>query len=207
MPRPPVNLLKPPPGPRDAGALFEEPADATKAPTVLAVDAGFTACGWAVLKAGQPVAAGCIRTEKTNRKRAVRVADDDAERCAYLARELARIVQAHNVKGLVAEMPSAGGQSARAVACMAKAGAVLAAVVELLQLPAEWLTPGEIKAVAGSKSASKADVEAAVLRRWPNAPLPSLKCEREHVADALAAFMAAEHGSLCRLLSGGRVSV
>lgn len=31
--------------------------------------------------------------------------------------------------------------------------------------------------------------------------LPTAACEREHVADALGAYLAAEHGQLVRLLS------
>lgn len=171
------------------------------APAVLALDAGFTALGWAVLKAGRIVALGCIRTAKTTRKGRVRVADDDAERTQVLARELAGIIRTHSVQGLVAELPSAGAKGARAIGCMARAGAIVATVAELLTVPAEWLTPGDIKAVAGSKAASKADVEAAVLCRWPDAPLPKVKAEREHVADALACYIAAENGTLVRMLN------
>ena len=45
----------------------------------------------------------------------------------------------------------------------------------------------------------------ASLRRWPDVAVvakPSKQCEREHVADALGAFIAAENGTLVRLLNG-----
>lgn len=54
--------------------------------------------------------------------------------------------------------------------------------------------------VCGKANASKEEVENAVLQRWPDAPLPKLKAEREHVADALAVFLAVEHGTLIRTL-------
>lgn len=174
---------------------------------ILAIDAGFVNCGWAIICGGAIVATGCIRTEKSGRKQAVRVADDDAARCASIARGLVAVIAAHGVKGVVAELPSAGAKGARAIACMARAGAVLATLVELLHLPAEWVTPGAVKQVAGAKNASKEAVEAAVLRRWPAAPLPELKAEREHVADALGAYLAAEQGTLVRLLNGTASSV
>lgn len=173
---------------------------------ILAVDAGFVSCGWAVLNGGAIVAAGCIRTEKSSRKKTIRVADDDAERCQVLARELARIIRAHHVAGIVAELPSAGAKGARAIGCMARAAAILATVAELLQIPAEWCTPQEVKKITGRKDVSKEDVEAVVLKRWPDAPLPTAKCEREHVADALGAYIAAENGTLVRLLNSRRAT-
>lgn len=169
---------------------------------ILAVDAGFVATGYAVLRAGAIVATGCVRTAKSTRKRSIRVADDDAARTQHLARELGGVIRAHNVRGIVAELPSAGAKGARAIGCMARAAAIVATVAELLQVPAEWVTPSEVKMIAGSKAASKEEVEAAVLQRWPDAPLPKINCEREHVADALAAYLAAEHGTLVRLLNG-----
>lgn len=181
-------------------------AAATGQPTgqaLIAVDAGFTSVGWAVLVQGRIIACGCIRTERSPKKRAVRVADDDAERCAVIARQIAEVIRKHHVKGMLAELPSSGAKAARAMACMARAGAILATVAELLELPAAWVTPQEVKQIAGRKDASKDDVERAVLVRWPDAPLPKAKGEREHVADALAAYLAAEHGNLVRLLNGG----
>lgn len=175
---------------------------------IIAIDAGFTSCGWAVLEPGpvRPIALGCIRTEKSNRKGAVRVADDDIRRCQEVARVLSRTIRTHRVGGVIAELPSAGAKGARAITCMARAGAIVAVVAELWRLPTEWVTPGEIKLLTGSKAASKDEVEAVVLKRWPamSAKLPRAKCEREHVADALAAFLAAEHGSLVRMLFGTR---
>ncbi|MBE7462882.1 MAG: hypothetical protein HS116_05230 [Planctomycetes bacterium] len=169
---------------------------------ILTLDAGFTSTGWAVLEGGGIVAAGCIRTERSAKKRGIRVADDDADRCATIARGLAGIVQNYAIRGIVCEAPSGGAKGARAIACMARAGAIVATVAELLALPCEWVTPQAVKRTAGTGAVSKADVEAVILRRWQDAPLPRLKCEREHVTDALGAYLAAEHGQLVRMLNG-----
>lgn len=170
---------------------------------ILALDGGFTATGWAVLRNGLVIAAGCIRTERSAKKKTLRVADDDAARCQHLARTLAGIIEEHSIAGIVAELPSGGAKGARANRCMGLATGTLAAVVEQSRLPAEWLTPGDVKkTVTGARAASKKAVEAEVLKRWPDAPLPELRCEREHAVDAAASFLAAEHGTVVRLLTG-----
>lgn len=170
---------------------------------ILAVDAGFTATGYAVVRGGAVLTCGCIRTEPTKLKHAVRKADDDVERCQLIARQLKLLTQNYPVQGLLVELPTGGGQSARAVACMSKASAVMATFVELMGLPTEWITPTAVKLITGRKDASKEDVEKTVLARWPDVPLPKAKCEREHVTDALGVYIAAEHGTLARLINGG----
>lgn len=157
--------------------------------------------GWAVLLGGNVKALGCIRTEKATRKGAVRVADDDAARCQAIARCLANVVRLNGVGGIVCEMPSGGAQGARAIACMARASAVVAVTVELLGLPAEWYTPGDVKRIVGAGVVTKEQVEAVVRRRWPRLTLPKLAAEREHCSDALGCYLAAEHGNLVRMLN------
>lgn len=169
-------------------------------PAVLAVDVGFVATGWAVLAAGRIISVGCIRTDGSDRKRGVRASDSDAERTACIARQLDRVIRGFQIRGVIAELPTAGAKGARAIACMARASAIVATVVELHGLPAEFVTPMDVKKVTGTATASKDEVEAAVIRRWPAASLPKLKCEREHVADALGAYLAAENGTLVRTL-------
>ena len=72
-------------------------------------------------------------------------ADDDAECCQIIARTLANLVRKHSVAGIIAELPSAGAKGARAIGCMARAGAVVAVVAESLKLPSEWVTPQAVK--------------------------------------------------------------
>lgn len=172
---------------------------------ILALDPSFTATGWALIRDDMILACRCIRTTPNHRRRGIRVADDDAERTQYLARELHRLIGANGVKGIIAELPSAGAKGARAIACMARAAAIVQSVAAVLQVPSEWVTPAEVKkAAGGAKNASKEDVERGILARWPDAPLPDLKCEREHVCDALGAYLAAEYGTLVSVLTQKR---
>ncbi len=176
---------------------------ATKTATaLLALDPSFRSTGWAVLKAGDILACGCIRTEPSTSKTSVRVADDDAECCQRIARQLADLIRKYAIGGIIAELPTGGSKNSRANGCMARAGAIVAVVAEMLKIPAEWTTPGAGKEITGKKVASKKEVEKAVLCRWPDAPLPKTKCGREHVADALAAYVAAENGVLVRVSNG-----
>ena len=138
---------------------------------------------------------------ESSRKRGVRKADDDAERAALIARGLKQLVKDHAINGILAELPHGGAKGARALRTMGLATGVVVAVVELRELPCEWYDPQSVKLVAGKKNASKLDVERAVLKRWPQAQLPSAKGQREHCADAIAVFMAAEEANLIRALS------
>jgi Holliday junction resolvasome RuvABC endonuclease subunit len=171
---------------------------------ILTLDIGFRATGWAVLAGGVPADSGCIRTKDDSKKRGVRKADADALACAEIARELWRIIRACGIRGIVCELPNAGAQGARPNRCMGMATAIVASVAELAGLPAEWVTPADVKAVApGIRNPSKADVEAAVRSRWPDLVLPEAAADREHIADALGAYMAAEHGQMVRTLAPG----
>ena len=169
---------------------------------MIGIDAGFVATGWVVADGRRIIDAGVIRTERQARKTAVRVADDDAERCAILARELRGVLDEHAPAGAVVELPTGGAQGARAIRTMGMATAVVVAVLELSFLPAEWVTPQMVKkASAGHKGASKEDVAAGVLRafEWPELKLP--KGQLEHVYDAAGCLLAAENGTLMRVLA------
>ena len=173
---------------------------------ILAIDAGFESMGWALVQpdGAKVIDAGIVRTKRSIKKKGVRVADDDAERCQILARGLSLLIRGNNVSGVICEMPSAGAQGARANRCMGMSTAIVASVVECTARPAEWVTPNAVKQVAGNLTATKEQIKAAVLRRWPEiaAMLPDQKTLHEHICDAAAAFMAAENGQLIRVLRG-----
>lgn len=140
-----------------------------------------------------------LRTERQAGKRGLRVADDDARRASELAVWLGdRLAGAI---GVVAELPTAGAQGARANRSMGLSTGVVVATVALAGLPAEWTTPGDGKrAATGRRDGSKADVQAAVSERFVWAqPQGRYAWEREHVCDAAAAVLAAWEGTLVRL--------
>lgn len=171
--------------------------------TVLALDPSFRATGFAVARGRslELIAAGCIRTKKAGKKRRVLTSDDDTRCCLELAQQLLGLVERHDVRAIVAELP-AGSKGARANRCLGYSIGVLSGVIAQLALPVEWYSPAEVKrAAASSSSASKLTVTAGVLLRWPGVKIPEYKAEREAVSDALAVLMAAEqNGNLVRML-------
>lgn len=173
--------------------------------SILAIDAGFTAMGWALVVGREVVKVGCIRTRPPSgtRKREVRVASQDVERTQFLARKLRTVINENAVAGMVVELPGGGAKGARANACMARAGAVVATLAELMGLPTEWVAPLDAKSATGVAKAQKEDVARMVLGRWPDVAglLPPSLGEREHILDALGAYIAAEGGLLVRTLN------
>ena len=130
---------------------------------LLALDVGFRFTGWSVFKDNQIHGYGLIQTEKSKSKM-TRTSDDYAFRSAQIARRLKEIVEAHGVKGIVAELPSGGAQSAKAMVMMGMATAIVASVAAMLELPVEWASPGDVKmATVGRRSASKDEVIEAVI--------------------------------------------
>lgn len=172
-------------------------------PLILGLDAGFAALGGVVISGDHVLYAGTCRTERTSRRRGLRVADDDADRAQQLARFLWAVIQEWRPAGVVVELPHGGAQGARANRAMGMATGIVAAVLEVAALPTEWVTPQEVKrAATGRKDASKADVEAAVRERfaWPDDFWRRSAAVREHACDAAAAVLAAQHGVLARTL-------
>jgi len=200
--------------------MTEEKAAAASQPRLLALDPSFCHTGYVVVELGGaasqdlPVAHGVIKTERSAAKRGVRAADDNVERIRLMLRELLRLVQEYGVRMIVAELPTSGGQSARAVAAMAIAQAVCASLVEATGLPAEWVTPMENKKnLAGARNAGKDEMQAAALGVFPGLHEEYLhksgphsgktRAEFEHVADAVGAYAAVRSGTLVSLLRKG----
>lgn len=170
-------------------------------PAVLGIDIGFAHTGLALIEGYRVVHSTVISTQKSDRKKELRVADDDAERCQLLTRSLVQYIQEYQPDGVIVELPTGGSQGARANRAMGMATGVIAAVVEILQVPTEWVTPTEVKmAACGRRDASKEDVQKAVLRHYEWQEKPRKPSDFEHAADAAAAVWAAEHGLLLRTL-------
>lgn len=193
---------------------------------LLGIDAGFQAMGTVIVELGdmgdgdtafrQILFAETCRTKRTAKKRGIRVADDDAERCQKLARFLLDIICTHNPAGAVVELPSGGAKGARSNRAMGMATGVVVAVLEIAKLPAEWVTPQMVKkAATGRNDGSKEAVQEAVQEAFDwgrgvggdkgrggdvRSHWPRHKWAQEHVADAAAAVLAAEGGTLIRAL-------
>jgi Holliday junction resolvasome RuvABC endonuclease subunit len=180
----------------------------------MALDVGFRNTGVAIMqhRGGKwlPIHVECIRTKKSDKKSGIRVADDNIRCTQDIYRRLMELAKDNDIAGVVAETPSAGGKSSRAVLAMGLASATVACVVESLGLPAEWVTPRESKiALAGSATASKEEMKESAARTWPTTTKNykrhktsgRLPGTYEHIADALATFEAAKNGQVVRLLA------
>lgn len=185
---------------------------------ILAIDPSFRNTGYAVIGLGGSAAAdkvlesGIIRTEKNDKKRGLRAADQTVEQIGLMVSGLRVVAGRCSPSMMVVELPTSGGKSSRAVASMAIAQAVCAAFAVYEGLPAEWVTPRDVKkAAGGSYAAGKEEVQAHVLGLHPGlravyehksgAHKGSIRCEFEHVADAIGAFEAVKGTSpLVRML-------
>jgi len=157
---------------------------------ILSLDVGFRNTGWVVFDLdGKIVDCGVLMTEKN--KKHIRVADDYATRAAKLAIGLKNIVLKYEIKLVVGELPVGGAQSARAMIQMGMANAVVAAVCAILDIPADWATPNEVKlAVCGKRSATKDEMMEQVCKLYPSYQFPKQKNQFEHIADAVGAYLA-----------------
>lgn len=169
---------------------------------IAGIDVGLVATGIVLVDcAAKPPAIvryATLRTERQAGKRGLRVADDDARRASELALWLRE--QLVGVAGAVAELPTGAAQGARANRAMGLSTGIVVATLALAGLPAEWVTPGDGKrAATGRRDASKEQVQASVLERFRWPALGRYAWEREHVADAAAAVLAAWDGVLLRI--------
>ena len=176
---------------------------------ILAVDPGFAATGLALMEKADdgnwvPLELKCVRTEKNLAKHAVRVADDDAARIQFAAKEISDMILHNSVKRMVVELPDGGGQSARAVRAMALATGMIVTLAEAHNVAVEYYRPADTRAAAGvPKSVQGRDkvkeiVMAEMAKRYPSLADFGTKAEREHIADALSCFEAALLGNLVR---------
>jgi len=165
---------------------------------ILALDIAFASMGWAVIEKGVVVECGTIKTAKTKNKQ-TRVADDRAWRCAQIAQELKRVIDEHNVGGVVGELPS-GSQNASACSMLGMAMGVVVGVIETTGLPAEWISPTDSKkAATGRRSASKEEMMDWCRKAHPYYTFPKTKTVFEHVADAIAAYNGLKPGNLVKI--------
>lgn len=162
-------------------------------PHLLGLDPGFAALGVARLDLvgdGEHVEAlAVIRTTPSTRKAAVLATEDNVRRILELAAALEQWVTSDTL-ALCVEAQS-WPRSASASAKVGMGWGVIGALAERHGLPVLQASPAESKrAVAGSPTASKADVQAALVARYGALPLPKARTHQEHACDALAAAVA-----------------
>jgi len=182
------------------------------APCVLGIDPGFAALGLALVELeqeGERVRRlEVVTTEPSARKLEVRASDDNLRRTCELAAALEERI-GPEVIALAVEAqswPRNAGSSVK----VALAWGALAAVAQRHGLPVLQASPQEVKrAIAGAKTASKAEVQTALELRYAEMPdWPARRDQVEHAADALAAAVAClDHAVVKlarRMLGAGR---
>jgi len=183
--------------------------------SVMSLDVGFSSTGYVIWDKGKPVSCGVVKTEAT-KKKSTRIADDNATRAMEMAYAFKRIIEEHDVKGIVGELPSGGAQSARAIAHMALATGSISAIAGMAGIPCEWCTPIENKkAMTGKRSAGKDEMMDAAIKMCGGSMRESKRAkhyslipglpefcggEFEHIADAVGAYYALQNCTLVKLL-------
>lgn len=169
--------------------------------TILGLDPGFASFGWALVEVsraadGAPVAlpftCGVIRTAKATAKEHIFAAEDVVQRATQIYKALGQIM---NHADVVSAESLSYPRSASVSAQMGVAWGVVASLVAERNLPLVQLGPQAAKkALTGLKSASKAEVQAAVELKLP-AAAPMLEeilaSKREHAADAFGLALCA----------------
>ena len=143
---------------------------------IMGVDIGFTATGISLFKINEQGAvkyhsSTVITTEKSNKKKQIRVADDDIQRIIHIVQEFTSFV-VDNIgidfrRNMIAfaESPTGGALSAKAQKAMGMAVAMSATMFELMGIPVEYVTPREVKvAVTGNPTASKDEIMNKVIK-------------------------------------------
>lgn len=172
---------------------------------VIALDLGFASTGYAVVdyaakRLTPPIIDLGWVASYPSRDRSLYVAVEDTRRAREMARGILAIIDQHLPVAIIAEVPAGGGQSSRAVRCMALATGVLAGVLGARpDLPFVLKQPWETrKAATGRTGASKDLVIAKMGHRWPQLLEMRPKAKQEAAADALATYVAAEDDPVLR---------
>ena len=161
---------------------------------VLGVDIGFRSTGLALFDTDGDtpllMKTECIQPKKDKDRKKKYVAIADMEHLVKMVRGLEIFIDGWRVKDIVVELPTGGARSSRAVRLMGMASAMIATIVVLKGLNVKWLTPKQIKqAACGKDSAEKDEIMAEMGKLYPSInTIP--KCRREHIADAIACFIA-----------------
>lgn len=180
----------------------------TPGAVVLGLDPGFASLGWALVRLTphheEPLACGVIRTRKGYRKGETLASSDLHRRGRELAGILALIMRREAIVAICAESLSFV-RSAKTMQQVGRAWGLIDAFATATDLPLVECSPVELKvAVCNDPTASKADVEKALRKRYPHAPWAEMLtdvtgAQREHAFDALGAVVACSASNVCRM--------
>jgi Holliday junction resolvasome RuvABC endonuclease subunit len=137
---------------------------------VLNMDPGITWLGYSICdvskKSEKLVKMGLIRTQKSDKKQNVRVADDNFRRVRYISRQLLYLVEEYDIKLICFENFSPP-RSASVASKLALVYGAIAMLTEVHSLPVAAATPQAIKkAVCGKASAPKEAIAVKLKSRY-----------------------------------------
>lgn len=184
---------------------------------VLGVDPGFASFGYAVVQlteSGENVKfVDVVRTQKVDKKRNVKAADDNFQRGQVIAAALYGAVQKYEPMVITAEAAS-WPRNAGATAKVAMSWGILIALCHQYRLPMVQASPQEIKkTLCDSKSATKESVREALevrypgqfdgfKERFPAQKPPKPNGQWEHGFDAVGAVVACLDTEVLRMARG-----
>lgn len=165
-------------------------------PHIIGIDTGFASFGVADLQFGsggvlELLRATVLRTEKSVKKREILASSDNLRRVAELSAGLSKwLDDDDDVVAICCESMSLPRQASTSCKIGLSFG-MLGALAQQRDIPILQVSPQNLKlAVAGSKSATKDEVIAAVSKQFPKTPWPKAKGLHEHMADAIGAVIA-----------------
>ncbi len=166
--------------------------------TYLALDVALANLGWAVVSNNLVLHSGVISTPPRSKKTHGYLADHNILRVRHLVTHLNLIVDEHTPCEVIAEFPTGGGISATAVSAMAMATGIVATYFTARGLKIIPVQPNESKRLVNARGkVSKGDIQEYVCQQFPTLTLPK-QAWREHIADALAAYLVARNNKWIR---------
>ena len=130
----------------------------------------------------------CILTESRLKESK---AEGNVRRCTELARNLNNLLQRYPSNLFCAEIPNGGALSSSAMSHMSMATAFIATFTAAKGIELLHITPSEIKKLTGRKGSVSKDDVATYVERVLGVKVPTKKDIREHIADALGAYLVA----------------
>lgn len=185
-----------------------------KSMLVLGLDVSMTNTGWVIVRADSTdhlwlKDCGVIQTEKLSSTEKVSGTVDSIRRAAHIASELQKAIKGHEITLVCVESMSWPRNAASSI----KMAMAWGAIAELLvSRPLIEVGPQEIKkVVAGSRSATKQEVEAAVRKNLSHSHLSASLLEkqiprkalREHCWDALGSILTSQKTERWKLVRAG----
>lgn len=189
---------------------------------ILGVDPGFADMGVALLRLGKTsdqddvVGMWHVSTTPSSKKSRVLAADDNTDRLRCIAASLRGITDRYAPTGvsLVTSESLSAARNAASSAKVASAWGVVVAQAEVRSLPILQTLPQPLKLlVAGTKTASKTEVQQALRAKYPRLESKLFSVQQgvfvdkavpagklEHPYDALAAIVACLHSDLVRMM-------